>query len=162
MATQHHRNEQPERTESARKMEDASRQAREDFSRQGREAANLALEEVGERTTCSIEAVNQTSGVLMNGLQDVTREMMNWHQEVFRTTLGGTMMSLQVNFARDLMQRSLEGGRRIGEILIRMSEEAQQAVEASNRGQGWPGAGGRPEEHEAERGGRHQRNVRAA
>jgi hypothetical protein len=81
---------------------------------------------------------------------------------MLRTTLGGTMMSLQVNFARDLMQRSLEGGRRIGEILIRMSEEAQQAVEASNRNQGRPHAGGRQEDEESEGRGRHQRNVRAA
>jgi hypothetical protein len=55
--------------------------------------------------------------------------MLNWQQEVMKHVYSTAMMSLQTNVSREPLHRSFEGTRRIGEILIRMSEEAQRAVE---------------------------------
>ena len=55
-------------------------------------------------------------------------------------------MSVQVDLARKSLQRSFEGARRIGEIFIRMSEDAQRAMERSGGGRD----GGRFDEQDGE------------
>jgi hypothetical protein len=97
--------------------------------------AREAIDEVNRHAVRTLNVATQTSGVMLQGLQEVAREMLSWQQEVMKHVYSTALMSLQTNVSREPLQRSFEGTRRIGEILIRMSEEAQRAVENAGSGQ---------------------------
>src|SRR6478735_10364499 len=184
MANPTTRNERDENTQNEqrqneqRQNEQRGQNAEQNFGRQATEIADRAFGEVGERSNQSLEVVAQAASVLVTGFQQVTREMVAWNQEALRQSFNRfgregmmppNLMSVQVDLARESLQRSFEGARRIGEIFIRMSEDAQRAMERAGRGdeQGeGEDRGGENEQRErgerGERGGRQQRGPRAA
>jgi hypothetical protein len=181
MASTTTRNERDENAQNEqRKNEQRGQNAEENLGRQATEIADRALGEVGERSSQSLDVVAQAAGVMVTGFQQVTREMVAWNQEALRQSFNrfgregmmpSNLMSMQADLARESLQRSFEGARRIGEIFIRMSEDAQRAMERSGRGrfeeQGeGEDRGGEADQRErgerGERGGRQQRGPRAA
>ncbi len=149
MASTPNRNDRDEnaqneqRQNEQRQNEQRGQSAEQNLGRQATEMADRALGEVGERSSQNLEVVAQAAGVMVTGFQQVTRELVAWNQEALRQSFNrfgregmmpSNLMSMQADLARESLQRSFEGARRIGEIFIRMSEDAQRAMERSGGG----------------------------
>jgi hypothetical protein len=105
----------------------------ESGARENIDTVTRSMDELGERTAEGLEVVSQSSGVLINGAQQITREMTSLNQELLNRSFNGHLFSIQADLARNTLELSFEGARRIGEILIRMSEEAQRATQRASR-----------------------------
>jgi hypothetical protein len=135
------------------RAEDQKEAKNENSTRESQDAVNWSMDDLGERTAEGLEVVSQSSGVLINGVQQITREMTSLNQELLNRSFGGHLFSFQAEIARNTLELSFEGARRIGEIMIRMSEDAQRATQRVSRNS---------RDEDRERNDRQQRAQRAA
>ena len=117
--------------ESLEKALDVSRDMGRDMGRD--------LGKIARRTTRSVETLSKAGTVLIQGMQDVSREWMGMTQDNLRR---GTdmlqqmsrakslpdMLDAQADLMRESLQRMIESARRIGEISVRTATEASDAV----------------------------------
>ncbi len=135
---------------------------REDPNWEDRDMARWALDEASERTSHNLDVVGHASGAMFNGMQEMVREVTTWQAEMFRHTLETAIGNMQGVYAGRSLQRSFDGVRRIGEILIRMADEGRQAAEMAERGRESADRGRRGETEDRQRNARGHRGPRAA
>jgi len=94
----------------------------------------------------NLQAVTQTSTVLARGFQDVSRECLGVMQEQLQRNLDGftallrcrsvqDLVAAQSEFARNNLEQTVEGTRRLAEVSTRVANEASQALsEHARRG----------------------------
>jgi len=134
----------------------------EEMTRDERDMARWALDEASERASYNLDVVGHASGAMFNGMQEMVREVTTWQAEMFRHTLETAIGNMQgVNTGRPL-QRSFEGFRRMGEILIRMADDAKQAAEFAERNREAGDRGRRGDNEDRQRNSRGHRGPRAA
>jgi len=134
----------------------------DDQARDDRDMARWALDEASERATHNLDIVGHASGAMFNGLQEMVREVTTWQAEMFRQSLETTIGNMQGIYAGRSLQRSCDGFRRMGEILIRMSDDARQAADMAERGRETENRGRRGENDDRQRNPRTHRGPRAA
>lgn len=125
--------------------EDAARAGREGFSKafdlsrdMGRDMGR-DLGKIAQRTTRNVETFSKASNVLMQGMQEVSREFMGLTQENMRRGTDALqqmsqvktlpdMLNAQADLMRENLQRMVESARRIGEISVRTATEASETM----------------------------------
>ena len=144
-----------------RTSEEGMRTSREAM-RAGHESLDKALEvgrdvtrdmsrdlgKIARRTTRGVETLSKASSLMMQGMQEVSREWMGMTQDNLRR---GTdmlqqmsqvkslpdMLDAQADLMRESLERMIESARRIGEISVRTATEASDAVsKAAEEGEG--------------------------
>ncbi len=139
--------------ESMRRSSEEGLRTGQEAVRAGRESLEKALEvsrdvtrdmsrdlgKIARRTTRSVETLSKASTVLIQGMQEVSREWMGMTQDNLRR---GTdmlqqmsqvksfpdMLDAQADMMRESLQQMIESARRIGEISVRAATEASDAV----------------------------------
>lgn len=118
-----------------------------DFGRgMGREAGQ-DLNRMAERTSRNLETLTKAGSVLMQGMQDVSREWIGMTQEQMRRNSEAMsemsrlrsvpeLVSAQADLMRDGIRAMVDGVRRIGEISLRTATETSDAMrEAASPGE---------------------------
>lgn len=139
--------------ESMRRSSEEGLRTGQEAVRAGRESLEKALEvsrdvtrdmsrdlgKIARRTTRGVETLSKASTVLIQGMQEVSREWMGMTQDNLRR---GTdmlqqmsqvksfpdMLDAQADMMRESLQQMIESARRIGEISVRAATEASDAV----------------------------------
>jgi phasin family protein len=120
-------------SESVHRMSDQFGQA---FSFSGKQS-----EELARQATQNLEAMTRASTVLLHGMQDLTREWMEFTQTGLRRNLDGLtalarcrswqdLVSLQSGLVRDNLQQMIEETRRIAERSVQVADEATRSITA--------------------------------
>jgi phasin family protein len=120
-------------SESAHRMSDQFGQV---FSFSGQQS-----EELARQTKQNLEAMTQASTVLLHGMQDLTREWMEFTQTGLRRNMDGLtalarcrswqdLVSLQSGLLRDNLQQMIEETRRITERSAQVADEATRSITA--------------------------------
>ena len=136
-----------ERETTMNRTGDEMRHAANEAAHKGGEAVRRTSEE-GMRTTRGVETLSKASSLMMQGMQEVSREWMGMTQDNLRR---GTdmlqqmsqvkslpdMLDAQADLMRESLERMIESARRIGEISVRTATEASDAVsKAAEEGEG--------------------------
>ncbi len=101
-------------------------------------------QELTRQTTQNIQAVTQTSTVLVRGLQEVSQEGLRVMQEQLQRNIDGfnallrcrsvqDVVAAQSEFVRNSLEQTVEGTRRLAEVSTRVADEASQALRARPR-----------------------------
>lgn len=147
-------------TQSAEREGHFERQ--EEITREERDMARWALDEASERASHNLDVIGHASGAMFNGMQEMVRELTTWQAEMVRHNFETAIGNLQGIYAGRSLQRSFDGFRRMGEILIRMSDDARQAADMAERGREAGDRGRRSDTDDRQRTSRGQRGPRAA
>ena len=101
-------------------------------------------ETVGEalqQSSENLQAIAECSSVLAQGMQDISREWLDWAQKRMQRQLEGMdallgsrtaqeLMAAQSDLMRGNLELLLDSGRRIAERSVQMAEEAAEKVAA--------------------------------
>ena len=101
-------------------------------------------EELTRQSTQNIQAVTQASTVLARGFQDVSQEYLGVMQEQLQRNLDGftallrcrsvqDVVAAQSEFARNSLEQTVEGTRRLAEVSTRVANEASQTLSEHTR-----------------------------
>jgi phasin family protein len=96
-------------------------------------------QELTRQSSQNLEVVTETSAVLARGFQDISREWIGLMQEGMQKSLENfaalsrcrsvqDVMALQSEFARNSLEQTVEGTRRISELSTRVAGEASQTL----------------------------------
>ena len=131
--------------EAARRTEDAARTGGEgsarafDFGRGSGREAGRDLSRIAERASQNLATFSKAGSVLMQGVQEMSREWIGMTQEQMRRN-GEAMTEMarmrtvpelvdaQADLMRDGIRAMVEGVRRIGEISLRTATETSDAM----------------------------------
>ena len=94
---------------------------------------------MAHQSTQNIEAVTQTSTVLVRGFQDVSQEYLNVVREQLQRNMDGItallrcrsvqdVMAAHSEFLRTSLESTVEGTRRLAEASTRVANEASQTL----------------------------------
>ena len=103
-------------------------------------------QELTRQSSQNLEVVTETSAVLARGFQDISREWLGLMQEGVQKNLEGfaalsrcrsvqDFVALQSEFARNSLEQTVEGTRRIAEVSTRVASEASETL-TSQSGRG--------------------------
>jgi hypothetical protein len=101
-------------------------------------------QELTQQSTQNLQAVAQTSTVLLRGLQEVSQEGLRVMQEQIQRNVDGftallrcrsvqDVVAAQSEFARNSLEQTVEGTRRIAEVSSRIANEASQTLSEHTR-----------------------------
>jgi len=96
-------------------------------------------QELTRQSSQNIEVVTETSAVLARGFQDLSREWLGLMQERMQRNLDSftalsrcrsvqDVVALQSEFARNTLEHTVEGTRRLAELSTRVATEASQSL----------------------------------
>jgi phasin family protein len=102
-------------------------------------------QELTRQSSHNIEVVTETSAVLARGFQDLSREWLGIMQERMQKNVDGLAalarcrtlqdyVALQSELARNSLEQTVEGTRRLAELSTRVAAEASQTLSTQNRG----------------------------
>jgi phasin family protein len=88
----------------------------------------------------AVEAVSQASSVLARGLQEGSQECFRLFQQRLTKNIEGVsrfaycrspqhLIALQAELARENMQQTVEASRRLGQVSVRIADEANRIVQ---------------------------------
>lgn len=104
--------------------------------------ANRDADEVARRSSRNIEAVSESSAVLAQGMQDISREWMGLAKarlqknlDAFEALMGcrslQDVMAVHSDLMRDNLELALKNGRQIAQLSVRYTEQAGQKITAA-------------------------------
>ncbi len=110
-----------------------------DLSRDMGRDVGRDMSRIAERTSRNVETLSKASSVLMQGLQEVSREFMGMTQDNLRRSSDALsqisqvrtipdMLNAQADLMRESLQRAVETARRIGEISVRTASETSETI----------------------------------
>src|SRR4051794_12080553 len=96
-------------------------------------------EKLARSSSQNIEAVAQASTILTKGAQEISREWFDLLQQRLVKNIDATnrlagcrslqdLVTIQSDIVRDLLGHTVEGGRRIAEVSMRMADEADRVI----------------------------------
>ncbi len=95
--------------------------------------------EVAQQSSQNLEIIAQTANVLARGAQDVSREWFRVTQEGWQKNLAGMnaliqcrswqdVVATQTDWARNSLREMIDGGRRVAELSVEVTEEAAKLM----------------------------------
>ncbi len=101
-------------------------------------------QELTRQSSHNIEIVTETSAVLARGFQDLSREWLGLMQERLQKNVDGLValarcrslqdyLALQSELARNSLEQTVEGTRRLAELSTRVAAEASQTLATRDR-----------------------------
>ena len=103
--------------------------------------AGPQAEELARRSSQNVEAVTEASGVLAEGLQDISREWISLVQERMTKNLDGLdelarcrsapdFVAVQSGLVRDNLEHMVDNSRRIAEVSVWVADKAARVIQA--------------------------------
>jgi phasin family protein len=98
-------------------------------------------DELARMSSRNVEAVMQASSVVVQGLQEISREWFGLAQDRFTKNLDGLnelsgcrsvpdFVAVQSGLVRDNLQQMFDNGRHIAQISVRVADDAARAIQA--------------------------------
>jgi phasin family protein len=98
-------------------------------------------EKLAQQSSQNLQAVSQASTVIAKGVQEFSQEWFGLAQNRFQKNMEAfnrlagcrsvqDFVAMQSDVVRDNLRESLEGGRRLAEVSVRVAEEATKTIQA--------------------------------
>ena len=131
-------------TEAARRSAETAQQGFREVTDQFTQAFGFAgphSDELARMSSQNVQAVMQASTVVVQGLQEISREWFGLAQDRFTKNLDGLnelarcrsipdFVAVQSGLVRDNLQQMLDNGRHIAQISVRVADDAARVIQA--------------------------------